>query len=272
MEYMNDVVETNENTVEQSVEQNVEGIELTDTASQEEEKKEVKKYSEEELNARVDELLSKKLARATRKLEREYENKYSDYMEIGNIVSKGLNAKDIKDAKTKVQDFYKEQGIAFDNINTRSDSEEKILGKYEADEIIELGFDDMQEEANRLADIGYDNLSIRDKEKFTILANTLTQEKNKRELQSMGVKDDVLNDSKFKDFAGQFNNKTSIKTIYELYKQTQPKKEVNTMGSMKGVTSKVEKDYYTDEELSKLTLDDLSDDAVWEKVRKSMIK
>ena len=74
MEYMNDVVETNENTVEQSVEQNVEGIELTDTASQEEEKKEVKKYSEEELNARVDELLSKKLARATRKLEREYEN------------------------------------------------------------------------------------------------------------------------------------------------------------------------------------------------------
>lgn len=269
MEELTDVVETTENTVEQPVEQNVEGIELTDTAEQE--RKEVKTYTEEELNARVDELLGKKIARERRKIEREYESKYADYMDIGDIVSKGLNAKDIKEAKSKVKSFYEEQGISFDRT-TRSDREEKVLGKYDAEEIIELGFEEMQDEANRLASVGYDNLSVRDKEKFNILASTLTQEKNKRELKEMGVKDELLDNSKFKDFASQFNSSTSIKTIYELYKQTQPKKEVNTIGSMRGNAGNVEKEYYTDDELSRLTLDDLSDDRVWEKVRKSMTK
>ncbi len=265
---LTDVLET-ENTVEQSVEENVEGIELTDTTSQEE-KKEVKMYSEEELNAKVDEILSKKIARERRKIEREYESKYSDYMDIGNIVSKGLNASDIKDAKEKVQSFYEEQGVKFEKGFT--DREMKILGKNDANEIIELGFDDMKEEADRLAGIGYDNLSVRDKEKFNILANTLNFEKNKQELKEMGVKEDVLNDKEFKEFSSQFNSSTPFKKIYELYKQTKPKKEINTIGSMKGITSKVEKDYYTDEELNKLTLDDLADDKVWEKVRKSMTK
>lgn len=267
-EKLTDVVETTENTVEQSVEENVEGIELTDTA--EKEKEEVKMYSEEELNARVDEILSKRIARERRKIEREYENKYSDYMDIGNIVSKGLNASDIKDAKEKVQTFYEEQGVKFEKSFT--DREMKILGKNDADEFIELGFDEMQKEANRLAGIGYDNLSVRDKEKFNILASTLTFEKNKQELKEMGVKEDLLNDKDFKSFSEQFNANTPFKKIYELYTQTKPKKTVNTIGSMKGNTVKTEKEYYTDEELSKLTLDDLADDKVWEKVRKSMVK
>lgn len=265
---LTDVLET-ENTVEQSVEENVEGIELTDTTSQEE-KKEVKMYSEEELNAKVDEILSKKIARERRKIEREYESKYSDYMDIGNIVSKGLNASNIKDAKEKVQSFYEEQGVKFEKGFT--DREMKILGKNDANEIIELGFDDMKEEADRLAEIGYDNLSIRDKEKFTVLANTLKFENDKQVLREMGVKEDVLNDKEFKEFSSQFNSNIPFKNIYELYKRTKPKKEINTIGSMKGITSKVEKDYYTDEELNKLTLDDLADDKVWEKVRKSMTK
>lgn len=268
MENINDVVETTENTVEQPVEQNVEGIELTDTTSQEE-KKEVKMYSEEELNARVDELLSKKLARATRKLEREYENKYADYRDIGEIVSQGLNASNIKDAKDKVKNFYETQGIKIEN--KRSDYDERVLGKNDADEIIELGFEEMESEANKLADKGYDNLSVRDKEKFNILAQTLTYEKNKKQLKEMGVGEEILDDSKFKEFASQFNSKTPLKNIYEIYKQTQPKKEVKVMGSMTGVNNQ-EKEYYTEEELNRLTLDELADDRVWEKVRKSMIK
>lgn len=268
MENINDVVETTENTVEQSVEQNVEGIELTDTADKG--KEEVKTYTEEELNAKVDELLSQKLARAKRKLEREYENKYSDYREVGEIVSQGLKASNIREAKNKVRDFYEQQGIKLEHKN--SDREERVLGRYDADEIIDLGFDEMEEEANRLAGIGYDNLSVRDKEKFTVLANKLTFEKNKKELHEMGVSEDILNNNEFKEFAEQFNSKTPFKKIYEYYKQTKPKKQVNTIGSMKGQDTKTEKDYFTDEELSKLTLDDLADEKVWEKARKSMLR
>ena len=58
------VTDVTENTEAQSVEENEEGIELTDTTSQEEEKQEVKTYTAEEVekmvNDRLNTLLPKK--------------------------------------------------------------------------------------------------------------------------------------------------------------------------------------------------------------------
>ena len=259
-------VEKTENTVEQPVEENVEGIELTDTAPEEKEE-EVKKYTDEDL----DEILSKKIARERRKIEREYDNKYKDYIDIGNIVSQGLEADNISDAKTKVKDFYQEQGIEFKE-SRYSDKEAKVLGRDDAEEILDLGLDVAEEEADKLASIGYDKLSTRDKQKFNILAEELTRNKNIEELKSMGVDGKILEDKDFKEFESQFNSKTPIKKIYEMYKLTQPKKEVHIIGSMKGEETKPVKDYYTDAEISKLTPTELANDEVWEKVRKSMIR
>ena len=256
------VTDVTENTVEQPVENVVEGIELTDTTSQEE-KKEVKSYTEEELNAivnqRVNDILPSKIAKATRKIERQYKDKLSKYEETESILQAGLGTKDISESNEKMRQFYKEQGI-----------EEKILGQHEANEIIKLGFDDMQEEANRLADIGYDKLSKRDKEKFVILGKALTDEKNKQELQKLGVSTDLLNKQEFKDFVSQFNQNIPIKTVYELYKKTQPKPEVNTIGSMKNTDNSTVKDYYTDEEIDRLTPAQLKNPQIMKAVEKSM--
>lgn len=269
------VTDVTENTVEQPVENVVEGIELTDTASQEE-KKEVKSYTEEELNAivnqRVNDILPSKIAKATRKIERQYKDKLSKYEETESILQAGLGTKDISESNEKMRQFYKEQGIeipAFQKSNY-SDSEEKILGQFEANEIIKLGFDDMQEEANRLADIGYDKLSKRDKEKLVILGKALTDEKNKQELQKLGVSTDLLNKQEFKDFVSQFNQNIPIKTVYELYKKTQPKPEVNTIGSMKNTDNSTVKDYYTDEEIDRLTPAQLKNPQIMKAVEKSM--
>lgn len=269
------VTDVTENTVEQPVENVVEGIELTDTTSQEE-KKEVKRYTEEELDAivnqRVNDILPSKIAKATRKIERQYKDKLSKYEETESILQAGLGTKDISESNEKMRQFYKEQGIeipAFQKSNY-SDSEEKILGQFEANEIIKLGFDDMQEEANRLADIGYDKLSKRDKEKLVILGKALTDEKNKQELQKLGVSTDLLNKQEFKDFVSQFNQNTPIKTVYELYKKTQPKPEVNTIGSMKNTDNSTVKDYYTDEEIDRLTPAQLKNPQIMKAVEKSM--
>ena len=243
------VVETTEN-VEQPTE---EVVELTDT--------EKPKYTDADL----DEIIAKKINRERKKLEREY----ADAVEISNIVQKGINASDLKTAKEQIRNFYEEQGI---EINNRTDKEEKILGKDDANELLELGFEEAEEEANRLAGIGYDNLSVRDKEKFTTLASALTYEKNKKELKEMGVSESILNDDEFKEFSSQFNSGTPLNKIYDLYKMSKPKKETHTMGSMKGIDSKIENEFYTDDELNKLTLEELSDPKVWDKVRKSMIK
>ena len=77
------VTDVTENTDAQAVEENEEGIELTDTTSQEEEKQEVKTYTAEEVekmvNDRLNTLLPKKIEREKRKMEKQYSDKLAKY-------------------------------------------------------------------------------------------------------------------------------------------------------------------------------------------------
>jgi hypothetical protein len=57
---------------------------------------------------------------------------------------------------------------------------------------------------------------------------------------------------------------------YEMYTKLNPKKEVKPIGSMKSGQMEKVKDYYTEDEISRMSLDDLNDPRVWEAVRKSM--
>ncbi len=279
------VTEVTENTDGQAVEQFDGGIELTDTASSIEEKEEVKMYTQEEMeeiinkrvNERVDELLPKKIEREKRKMEREHQAELSKYKETESILSMGMGTNDLSESNKRMREFYKEQGIVIPEYqpkqNVYSQREEEILAKAEANEIIELGYDEVKNEANRLADIGYENMTNREKALFNTLSTHLDSENKKKELAKLGVKDDLLNNQQFKDFASQFNSKTPIKNIYELYSQThQQSKKVEPIGSMKTTNDNNAKDYYTDSEIAKLSLDDLDDDRVWEAVRKSMTK
>lgn len=270
------VDEPTENTEAQSVEENEEGIELTDTASNEE-KKEVKQYTDEEIeklvNDRVNNILPTKIEREKRKLEKVYNEKLSKYEETESILSAGLGTKDITESNQRMRKFYEDQGI---NIPTYqkprySEDDEKALGELDAKKVISLGYDEMQEEANRLAEIGTDKMSPREKEMFTNLAKELTRQKQIKELAQIGVKEDTLSNSEFKEFAGQFNSDTPIKTVYEMYtKLNQSKPKTEKIGSMKSNVQDKVKDYYTDDEISKLTDEDLDDPKVWEAVRKSM--
>lgn len=258
------VTDVTENTDAQSAEENEEGIELTDTTSNNEEKEEVKTYTEEELekivNERVNSILPTKIEREKRKIDREYRDKLSKYEETESILSAGLEKSNIDEINGELRQFYKDRGIDIP-AQTKpkySDDDEKALGELEADKVISLGYDDMQEEANRLAEIGTDNMSVRERAMFTKLATELTSQNNKRELAKLGVKEDILNNAEFKNFASQFNKDTPIKNIYEMYSKINsiPKK-YEQIGSMKNPKTTTEvKDYYTFEEASKFTVKD----------------
>ena len=272
------VTDVTENTEAQSVEQNEEGIELTDTTSQDEEKKEVKTYTAEEVeqmvNDRINDILPKKIEREKRKIERQYSDKLANYEETSSILKAGMGVKDISEANQKMREFYKEEGIEIPVYSKPrySEEDEKILGKAEASKIIDLGFEEMQEEANRLAAIGVDKMTPREKVMFNTLANELTHQKQVKELAKLGVKDDLLKDSQFKSFIDKFNSNTPIKDVYEMYtKLNQPSKPmVEKIGSMKSMIQDKVKDYYTEDEIRKLTDEELDDPKVWEAVRKSM--
>ena len=194
------VTDVTENTEAQSVEEIEEGIELTDTTSQEEEKKEVKTYTAEEVekmvNDRLNTLLPKKIEREKRKMEKQYSDKLAKYEETDSILKAGLGTKDISESNQRMREFYKEQGIDIPAYSKPrySDEDEKILGQAEATKIIDLGFEEMQEEANRLAAIGVDKMTPREKVIFNTLADELTHQKQIKEWAELGVKDDVLKD------------------------------------------------------------------------------
>ena len=273
------VTDVTENTDAQAVEQFEEGIELTDTTSQEEEKKEVKTYTAEEVekmvNDRLNTLLPKKIEREKRKMEKQYSDKLAKYEETDSILKAGLGTKDISESNQRMREFYKEQGIDIPAYSKPrySEEDEKILGQAEASKIIDLGFEEMQEEANRLAAIGVDKMTPREKVIFNTLADELTHQKQIKELAELGVKEEILNDSEFKEFASQFNSKTPIKNVYEMYTVThQPKQKAEKIGSMKNTVSKEEKDFYTPDEVKALTPEEWEKPGVWEKVMASQRK
>ena len=84
---------------------------------------------------------------------------------------------------------------------------------------------------------------------------------------------EILDSKEFKDFTKNLNTNLTLKEKYEFYKQTHPTPKVEPIGSMTNTEAgKSFKDSYTEEEISKLSLEDLSDDRVWNAVRKSMTK
>ena len=172
------VTDVTENTEAQTVEQNEEGIELTDTTSNQEENKSVKTYTEDDLerivNERVNELLPTKIEREKRKIEKTYRDKLSNYEETESILSAALKTQGISEINKQMRELYKEQGIDIPTYQKPkySDDDERALGELEASKIIKLGFDEMQEEANRLATMG-PNMSVRDKAMFTKIAKEL---------------------------------------------------------------------------------------------------
>jgi hypothetical protein len=131
----------------------------------------------------------------------------------------------------------------------------------------------MQQEANRLANIGYKNLNEREQIIFNKLAETLTEENNRRELLKLGAKEELLSDKSFNDFRKKFASNVPMKEVYEMFMKNNSKPTVKeNPGSMKNSQVTGTKDYYTPEEISKLTDEQLDDPKIWEAVRNSMTK
>ena len=168
------------------------------------------------------------------------------------------------------RDFYEKKGVQMPTQPSYTDREVEVLARAEADEIIGCGFDEVVEETDRLANLGVANMTAKEKVLFRQLAEYRQNTEKGQELAKIGVTEDVYNSKEFRDFASKFNSNTPVTEIYELYHKMQPRKPVQTMGSMRnGVEPKV-KDFYTQEEIERLTEEDLDNEDVWNAVRRSM--
>lgn len=270
------VTNVTENVVEQTTEEIVEGVELTDTTDTtenvvEETKEVVKKYDDDDL----DKIIAKKLAKQEAKLRKDYEEKLSKYQDTETVLNTGLGTEDIVEATQKMREFYKEQGITMPEPVKPglSEREIEILAKADAEDIIEDGIDEMTKEANRLAEKGYQNLNNRERVIFNTLAGKLNAESKKNELLKIGVKAEILEEKDFKEFVKQFDPRTPITNIYNLYSKTKEVKETpKPIGSMTTNDSNKVKDFYTYEEMEKLTAKDYENPKIMKAVENSLQK
>lgn len=227
-----------------------------------------KTYTEAEFNAKLDEVLGKKIARKEAKIRKEYERKYGNLEEV---LRAGTGKESVEDMTDTFKAFYEQKGIKIPQKPTYSARELDILARAEAEEIISSGYDEVVEEVERLAEIGAANMSAKERAMFKVLAEHRQNAERGRELSKIGVTEDVYNGAEFREFAGKFNPNTPISDIYDIYrKTTKPQKEIRTMGSMKQIPAEEVKDYYSPEEIDRLSMKDLDNPRVWEAVRRSM--
>ena len=254
----------NENLVTEQVAENVE-VTTEETP---------KTYTEAEFNAKLDEVLGKKIARKEAKIRKEFERKYGD---LENVLKAGTGKESVTEITDTFADFYESKGIKI-NRNTAQNYAPKdieILAKADAEDIIGLGYDEVVEEVDRLAEIGVDNMTAREKAVFKALAEHRQNTERHNELSKIGVTDDVYNSKEFQDFASKFNATTPIKDIFDIYHKQQPKKEIKPMGSMTNKASDdgTVKDFYTRDEALKFTKADFDKNpALFKAVEASMLK
>lgn len=248
-------MENNENFVTEEVTENVEQTT--------EQTQEVKTYTQEE----VDAIVGKRLARKEARIRKEYDREYGELVEV---LRAGTGKENVGEMTDTFRDFYEKKGIKINKKPSYNDRDIEVLARAEANEFINAGYEDVVEEVDRLTEVGFENMTAREKAVFKVLAEHRQNAEKKQELTKLGVTEDVYGSKDFQDFASQYKDNIPITVIYDNYRKMQPKKDIQTMGSMKQVQNKGVKDYYSPEEIERLTMEELDDPKVWEAVRRSM--
>ncbi len=216
-----------------------------------------KMYTEAEFNAKLDEVLGKKIARKEAKIRKEYDRKYGDLTET---LRAGTGKESVEEMTDTFKQFYAKKGIKLPDKPTYSDKDIEVLAKAEAQEIISGGFEEVVEEVDRLAEIGVENMTSKEKAVFKALAEHRQKTERGKSLAEIGVTEDVYDSAEFRDFAAKFNANTPVTDIYDIYAKTQPKKEFKTAGSMKNTVSDNSgvKDYYSPEEARRFSQSEIN--------------
>ena len=274
---LNDVPETSEENLEEvnigtseDEEQVQDTVEETETNSEED----IEKRIEQEVNKRLEEKIQWRLKRDRDVRERKESKKLEKYKYLESVIKSGLGVDNLDDAISKTSNFYKEQGINIPEFkDSYSERDEKILAKADAQEIIELGRDEMEAEANRIASIPMEQRTIREKTIFETVCKELINLKDIDELKAKGYKTDILETKEFNQFRDRFNVNTPISEIYEMYNKIngQVVEQPASPGSAKTNTTNNEiKDYYTPEEVRNFTEEELDNPKLMSAIEKSM--
>ena len=229
-----------------------------------------KMFTQEEVN----DIVGKRMARQEARIRKEYERKNAGVDRLVNTLKAGTGKNSVEELDEAFTGFYESKGIKIEKPREYSGKDLELLARAEANEIINGGYEDVVDEVDRLAEIGAENMTEREKAVFRALAEHRQNAERGQELARIGVTEDEYNSPEFQSFKAKFAASTPIADVYDIYKKTQPKKEIQTMGSMKQTTAdEGVKDYYSYEDSLKFTKEDFDKNpALYQAVCRSMAK
>jgi len=266
-----DVPETSE-VEELETEVDVDASENIET--EETQDRDIEAEIEERANKLFEEKVEERLIRDRRARESRAKEELRKYKYLEDIVKVGTGTNNLDEAIRETADFYKGNGLDIPEYSSNSEEEERVLGQARANKFIDLGYEDMEEEANRLANIPRDQRTIREEEELFVLGTELTKRNNLKELKAKGYDTDILDTKDFKEFSKQFNDEVDIAKIYEMYQKVsgQAPKKPSSPGSAKNNNAGTQiKEYYTPEEARRFTEEDYEKNPrLMEAVEKSM--
>ena len=268
-----------ENDVPETSDESLEGVQVDTSQNEEQEQansEEIERLAEERANQLFEEKVEERLIRDRNKREKEQNKKMAKYKQLENVVKAGMGVDSLDEAITRSTQYYKDAGIEIPEYkNEYTTQEQNILGKADAEEIIELGKDEMEAEANRLAQIPYEQKSIRERKEFEVICTKLTELKDIDELKNNGADSSILSNNEFVEFRKQFNNNVPIKTVYDMYKKinTPAKTKPASPGSASTSASTNHiGDYISSKDFDSLTDEQLNDPKIMAIVDKSRTK
>lgn len=215
----------------------------------------------------VDAIAARKKAMTEAKVRREYEKKYG---RLESVLRTGTGKQTIEEITDDLSKYYEGKGVTFKSEPEYSERDVEVLAMADADEIIGAGDDEVAEALAEYSRIGTERMTPRDKAIFKALAEHRQGSEELRALAELGVTEEEYNSKDFRSFRRKFAKDTPIGEIYAMYEKIQPRKNFKPMGSVTHTTGVGKKDYYTPEEISALTEEDLDDPQVWNTVRRSM--
>ena len=147
----------------------------------------------------------------------------------------------------KLRKSYKEQGVELPEYQQKlSEREQKALAKIDADEVIELGEQAMQDRFGELyRKYKENNISVREQEEMELIGKEHSIRMAKKDLLSIGANPNVVESDKFKNFARRYADNIPIKEIYEDYKEKYGDKPVKpaSAGSVRTTHDETQTNY-----------------------------
>lgn len=218
-------------------------VEVTEDSTEEEhvqepeQKQHSRMYTEEEYQRAINKIVARERGQK--------EKEINPLLETLKAV--GFDGKSPIEVNQKLRQNYKEQGVNLPEYKEKmSEREQRALAKLDADEVIELGEQAMQERFGELyKKYKENNISTREQEEMSLIGKAHSVRIAKKELLTIGADPNVVESDKFKKFAKRYAENISVKEIYEDYKEKYGEKLTKpaSAGSVKTTHTEIQTNY-----------------------------